>query len=67
VLCPSHVTHEILCFVPHMFVRSLVSGSIRFRLAITILLSPIRIVLMSLIFNRSMVVIIMRLLLLFLI
>jgi hypothetical protein len=34
----------ILCLVPHVFVRSLVSGSIRLRLALMVLLSTIRLV-----------------------
>jgi hypothetical protein len=63
----SGLTHEILCHVPHVSVRSLVSGSIRLRRALTVLLSVIRLVLLLIVFSRSKVVIMMRLLLLLLI
>jgi hypothetical protein len=51
----------------HVFVRSLVSGSIRLRLALMVLLSAIRLVLLLVVFSRSKVMIMMRLLLLLLI
>jgi hypothetical protein len=40
----SGLTRGILCPVPHVFVRSLVSGYIRLRLALMVLLSDIRLV-----------------------
>jgi hypothetical protein len=52
---------------PHVFVRSLVSGSIRLRLALMVLLSAIRLVLLLVVFNSSKAGIMMRLLLLLLI
>jgi hypothetical protein len=52
---------------PHVFVRSLVSGYIRLRLTLMVLLSGIRPVLLLVVFSRSMIEIIMRLLLLLLI
>jgi hypothetical protein len=63
----SGLARGILCPAPHMFVRSLVSGSIRLRLALTVLLSTIKLVLLLVIFSRRKVEIIMRLLLLLLI
>jgi hypothetical protein len=52
---------------PHVFVRSLISGYIRSRLSLMVLLSDIRLVLLLVVFSRSMVKIMMRLLLLLLI
>jgi hypothetical protein len=52
---------------PHMFIRSLVSGYIRLRLTLMVLLSDIRLVLLLVVFSRSMVEIMMRLLLLLLV
>jgi hypothetical protein len=63
----SRLARGILCPVPHVFVRSLVSGYIRLRLALMVLLSGIRPVLLLVVFSRSMVEIMMRLLLLLLI
>jgi hypothetical protein len=63
----SGLARGILCPVPHMFVRSLVSGSIRLRLALTVLLSVIKLVLLLVVFSGRKVEIIMRLLLLLLI
>jgi hypothetical protein len=57
----------ILCHVPHVFVRPLVNRSIRLRLALIVLLSVIRLVLLLVVFSRSKVVIMMRHLLLLLI
>jgi hypothetical protein len=57
----------ILCPVSHVFVRSLVSEYIRLRLALMVLLSDIRLVLLLVVFSRSMIEIMMRLLLLLLI
>jgi hypothetical protein len=56
-----------LYHVPHVFVRLLVSGYIRLRLALMVLLSDIRLVLLLVVFSRSMVEIMMRLFLLLLI
>jgi hypothetical protein len=61
LLC--RLARGILCLVPHVFVQSLVSGSIRLRLALMVLLSAIRLVLLLVVFRRSKVVIMMRLLL----
>jgi hypothetical protein len=52
---------------PHVFVQSLVSGYIRLRFALMVLLSDISLVLLLMVFSRSMVEIMMRLLLLLLI
>jgi hypothetical protein len=52
---------------PHVFVRSLVSGSIWLRLALMVLLSDIRLVLLLVVFSRSKAGIMMRLFLLLLI
>jgi hypothetical protein len=67
LLLLSGPTHEILCPVPHVFVRSVVSGSIRLRPALMVPLSAIRLVLLHVVFRRSKVVIMMLLLLLLLI
>jgi hypothetical protein len=56
----------ILCLL-HVFVRSLVSEFIRLRLALIVLLSVIRFVLLLVVFSMNMIEIIMRLLLLLLI
>jgi hypothetical protein len=56
------LTRGILCHVPHVFVRSLVSGSKRLRLALMVLLTTIRLILLPVVFSRSNVVIMMRLL-----
>jgi hypothetical protein len=63
----SRVARGILCPIPHVFIRLLVSGSIRLRLALMILLSAIRLVLLLVVFSRSKVVIMMKLLLMLLI
>jgi hypothetical protein len=55
------------CALSPMFVRSLVSGSIRLRLSPMVLLSAIRLVLLLVVFSRSKVMIMIRLLLLLLI
>jgi hypothetical protein len=52
---------------PHMFIQSLVSGSIRLGLALMVLLSAIRLISLLVVFSRSKVMIIMRILLLLLI
>jgi hypothetical protein len=61
------MTRRILCPVPHVFVRSLISVSIRLRLALMVLLSAIRLVSLLVVFSRSKIVIMMRLLFLLLI
>jgi hypothetical protein len=58
----SGLARGILCPVTHVFVRSLISGYIRLRLALMVLLSDIRLVLLLVVFSRSMVKIMMRLL-----
>jgi hypothetical protein len=58
----SGLARGILCPVTHVFVRSLVSRYIRLRLALMVLLSDIRLVLLLVVFSRSMVKIMMRLL-----
>jgi hypothetical protein len=64
VLLPlSGLTREILCPVPHVFIRSLVSEYIRLRIVLLVLFSDIRLVLLLMVFSRSMVKIMMRLLL----
>jgi hypothetical protein len=63
----SGLARGILCPVPHVFVRSLVNGYIRLRLALMVLLSGIRPILLLVAFSRSMVEIMMRLLLMLLI
>jgi hypothetical protein len=67
LLLLSGLARGILCPVPHVFVRSLVSGYINLRLALMVLLSDIRLVLLLVVFSKSMVEIMMRLLLLMLI
>jgi hypothetical protein len=61
------LTHGIFYLVPHMFVRSLVSGFISLNHALVVLLHTIRLALLSVVFNRNMVMTMMRLLLLSLI
>jgi hypothetical protein len=63
LLLLSGLAHGTVCLVPHMFIRSLVSVSIRLRPTMTILLSAIRLIFFSIVFNKNMVVIMMRLLL----
>jgi hypothetical protein len=63
----SELARGILCPVPHVFIRSLVSGYIRLRLTLMVLLSDISLALLLVVFSRSMVEIMMRLLLLLLI
>jgi hypothetical protein len=58
-------TWDLMPYSPR--VRSLVSGSIRLRLALMVLLSAIRLVSLLMVFNRSKVVIMIRLLLMLLI
>jgi hypothetical protein len=67
LLLLSRLVREILYHVPHVFVRSLVSGSIRLRLALMVLMSDIMLVSLLVVFSRSMGVIMMRLLFLLLI
>jgi hypothetical protein len=57
----------ILCPVLYVFVRFVVSEFIRLRLALIVLLSAIRLVLLLVVFRRNIVEIIMRLLFLLLI
>jgi hypothetical protein len=63
----SGLAREILCPVPYVFVRSLVSRSIRLRLTLIVLLSVIRLVSLLVVFSISKVMIMMRLLLMLLI
>jgi hypothetical protein len=67
LLLLSRLAHVILCSVSHVFIQSLVSGSIRLRLTLMVFLIAIRHVLLLVVFNRRKVVIMMRLLLLLLI
>jgi hypothetical protein len=67
LLLLSKLTHGILCPVPYVFIRSLVSEFIRLRLALMVLLSVVRLVSWLVVFSRSKVVIMMRLLLMLLI
>jgi hypothetical protein len=57
----SGLARGILCTVPHVFIRSLVSGYIRLKLALMVLLSDIWLVLLLVVFSMSMVEIMMRL------
>jgi hypothetical protein len=56
----SRLERGILYPIPHMSVQSLVSGSIKLRLALMVLLSDIMFVLLPVVFSRSKVVIMMR-------
>jgi hypothetical protein len=67
LLLLSGLAREILCLVPYVFVRSLVSRSIRLRLTLIVLLSVIRLVSLLVVFSISKVMIMMRLLLMLLI
>jgi hypothetical protein len=63
----SELARGILCPVLHMFDRSLVSGCIRLRLTLMVLLSAIWLVLLLVVFSRSKVMIMMIFLLMLLI
>jgi hypothetical protein len=63
----SGLARGILCHVPHVFARSPVSGYIRLRLALMVLLNDIRLILLLIVFSKSIFEIMMSLLLMLLI